>query len=153
VIHDKGPCDVNLPAEPVDRHDIIIKDGSNNAATPPITVHAASGTTIDEWAPSLAISTNNGWVRLIYAETIGRRWLRIGRMYGSERIGQRIRDRPRGPSETAPAVDENARHLAGGRSRRTRTLILSPGSRTGSKILEAAHRPPPVYLGESAILH
>ena len=78
VIHDSGPCDVNRPAEPIDRHDIIIKNGSNSAETYPIRVHAASGTTIDEWAPSVAISTNNGWVRLIYAETMGRRWLRIG---------------------------------------------------------------------------
>ena len=40
------------------------------------------------------------------------KWL--DRQHSHSSIGQRIRGRPRGPSWTAPAVDENAGHLAGG---------------------------------------
>jgi hypothetical protein len=61
--------------------------------------------------------------------------------YGSS-IGQRVRGRPRAASRTAPAVDENAGHLAGGGSRRTTMLVLPPCSRSRSKtVLQAAHRP------------
>jgi hypothetical protein len=56
-------------------------------------------------------------------------------------IRQRIRDR-RGPSGTAPAVDESTVISPVAGSRRTTMLVLPPCSRFGSKTaLQTAHRP------------
>jgi hypothetical protein len=42
---------------------------------------------------------------------------------------------------TAPAVEENTGRISGGEVARAATLVLPPGSRSGSKISQAAHQP------------
>ena len=57
-------------------------------------------------------------------------------------IGQRIRGRPRGPSGTAPAVDEDAGHLAGGGVAAHHGIGIAALLKVGNEDrLQAAHRP------------
>ncbi len=51
-----------------------------------------------------------------------------------------MRGRSRGPSWTAPAVDENAGRISRGGSRRTTMLVLPRCSRSGSATILHAHR-------------
>src|SRR5262245_15292788 len=73
---------------------------------------------------------------------------------GPPSISQHMRSLPRGPSAMAPAVDENAGHLAGGRVAAHHDVGVAALLEVRIEDRLAGRAPaPPAYLGESAILH